>query len=82
MTEPYYNSGDKPPLEGDKFYSLSEEELAFFKSQTDINDDDALKQHILDVQAKAYDVYGYPCIRRFAFTKYVISPLRDLLLML
>jgi hypothetical protein len=36
-------------------YSLSTEEAAFFKAQTGIDDDEDLKKHILDVQAKAYE---------------------------
>jgi hypothetical protein len=35
-------------------YSLSSEEAAFFKAQTNIDDDEDLKRHILEVQAKAY----------------------------
>ncbi|TFK50833.1 hypothetical protein OE88DRAFT_1712763 [Heliocybe sulcata] len=61
-----------PVLNAD-LYSLGEEESAFFKSQTGIADDEELKKHILTVQDKAYKVYPYPCIRRFAFTKLKIS---------
>jgi hypothetical protein len=32
------------------------DDAAFFKKVTGIHDDEALKQHILDVQAKAYKV--------------------------
>ena len=35
-------------------YSLSSEEAAFFKAQIGIDDDEDLKRHILEVQAKAY----------------------------
>jgi hypothetical protein len=35
-------------------YSLTSKEAAFFKTQTGIYDDDQLKAHILEVQAKAY----------------------------
>lgn len=45
----------KPPLD-DSFYTLSHEEFEFFKTQTGIEDGDALKQHIITVQEKAYEV--------------------------
>ncbi|KAG1870346.1 hypothetical protein C8R48DRAFT_789353 [Suillus tomentosus] len=35
-------------------YSLSSEQAEFFKAQTGIDDDEDLKRHILEVQAKAY----------------------------
>jgi hypothetical protein len=35
-------------------YSLTSEEAAFFKTQIGIDDDDELKRHITEVQAKAY----------------------------
>ncbi|KAG1747269.1 uncharacterized protein EDB91DRAFT_1036017, partial [Suillus paluster] len=35
-------------------YSLSAEQAAFFKTQIGIDDDEDLKRHILEVQAKAY----------------------------
>ncbi|KAI0932684.1 hypothetical protein AcW2_001238 [Taiwanofungus camphoratus] len=62
------------PLD-DKFYALDAEELAFYKAQTGIHDDDALKQHIMRVQADAYQVHPYNCIRRFNFTRLKISRL-------
>ncbi|CCM02021.1 uncharacterized protein FIBRA_04097 [Fibroporia radiculosa] len=52
----------------ESLYLLKEDEAAFFKSQTGIQDDEALKQHIISVQTEAYKVYPYPCIRMFAFT--------------
>jgi hypothetical protein len=36
-------------------YSLSSEQAAFFKAQTGIDDDEELKRHILEMQAKAYE---------------------------
>ncbi|KAK0203785.1 hypothetical protein DFS33DRAFT_832041 [Desarmillaria ectypa] len=54
-------------------YALEEDEAAFFKSQTGIEDDAALKSHIFAVQEEAYKICPYPCIRRFAFTKMHIS---------
>ncbi|KAG2055204.1 hypothetical protein BDR06DRAFT_1046346, partial [Suillus hirtellus] len=35
-------------------HSLSSEQAEFFKAQTGIDDDEDLKRHILEVQAKAY----------------------------
>lgn len=43
-----------PPL--DKSLSLDEDELAFFKSATGIDDEGELEKHILTVQVKAYEV--------------------------
>jgi len=40
----------------ERFYDLTDEECAFFKQQTGIQDDDELKTHILQVQAEAYKV--------------------------
>ncbi|KAJ7454164.1 hypothetical protein FB451DRAFT_1100012 [Mycena latifolia] len=62
----------KPPLDA-SLYKPDEEELKFMKSQTGIQDPDTLKQHIIAVQTKAYDIYSYPCIRAFAFARPKIS---------
>ena len=63
---------DRAPLVlEEKFYKLSEAEYEFYKSQTGIDDPEALKRHILQVQAEAYAVWPYHCIRRFSFTAYV-----------
>ncbi|KAF9007611.1 hypothetical protein BDQ17DRAFT_1238084 [Cyathus striatus] len=64
----------RPPLD-ESLYSLNDEESSFYKTLTGIQDDEELKHHIIDVQTKAYQVYGYPCIRRFAFTRLKISRL-------
>lgn len=40
----------------DQFYSLGRDDLSFVKSQIGIEDDDALKKHIIAVQTKAYKV--------------------------
>lgn len=37
---------------------LKEEEAQFFKSQTGIQDDEELRNHIIQVQKKAYQVYS------------------------
>ncbi|TCD62950.1 hypothetical protein EIP91_006213 [Steccherinum ochraceum] len=62
----------KLPLE-ERFYELEEDELEFFKQETKIQDADELTKHIRAVQAEAYLVHPYPCIRRFSFTKLKIS---------
>ena len=51
--------------------SLSLEELEFFKTQTGLGQEE-LNQHINDIQAKAYQVFPYPCIKSFRFTKGVL----------
>lgn len=43
------------PLD-DRFYSLDGDQLAFFRLHTGIEDEGELKKHILEVQAKAYNV--------------------------
>jgi hypothetical protein len=47
-----------PPLD-ESLYDLRPQDAAFFKEITGIEDDTALKQHILDIQAKAYKVGSY-----------------------
>lgn len=42
------------PKEDTSLYSLSPKQAEFFKAQTGINDNEDLKKHILEVQAKAY----------------------------
>ncbi|KAI0066443.1 hypothetical protein BV25DRAFT_1820389 [Artomyces pyxidatus] len=59
----------------ESLYGLGEEESAFFKEQTGIQDDEELKKHLLQAQADAYAIYPYPCIRLFSFTKLKISRL-------
>ncbi|KZT74620.1 hypothetical protein DAEQUDRAFT_720820 [Daedalea quercina L-15889] len=63
-----------PPLD-DSYYNPDDAELAFYRSQTGITDDRALKDHAIEVQKEAYKVYAYPCIRRFAFMNLKISRL-------
>ncbi|OBZ78828.1 hypothetical protein A0H81_00367 [Grifola frondosa] len=62
------------PLTED-IYSLDEKELEFMRSQTGIQDERLLKEHILKVQAEAYAIHPYHCIRRFAFTKLKLARL-------
>ncbi|THH28427.1 hypothetical protein EUX98_g5754 [Antrodiella citrinella] len=60
------------PLE-EKWYTLADDELEFYRKETGIQDAEKIKAHILQVQADAYKVYPYPCIRRFSFTTLKIS---------
>ncbi|KAI0308315.1 hypothetical protein B0F90DRAFT_1834014, partial [Multifurca ochricompacta] len=56
--------------------------IAFFKQQTRIDDDNELKAHLLSIQAEAYKVHPYTCIRLFSWTRLKISrifPYQDLL---
>ncbi|KAJ3561953.1 hypothetical protein NP233_g9878 [Leucocoprinus birnbaumii] len=52
---------------------LEDEEARFFKQLTGIQNEKELRDHIVGVQEKAYQVYRYPCIQAFAFTKLKIS---------
>jgi hypothetical protein len=61
------------PAVDTSLYSLSSEEAAFFKAQIGIGDDEDLKRHILEVQAKAYKIAPYPCIHGFVFLRLNIS---------
>ncbi|KAG1841693.1 hypothetical protein DFJ58DRAFT_807911 [Suillus subalutaceus] len=54
-------------------YNLSPAQAAFFKTQTGIDNDEDLKRHILEVQAKAYKVAPYPCIYGFGFLRLNLS---------
>ncbi|TDL28239.1 hypothetical protein BD410DRAFT_782211 [Rickenella mellea] len=54
-------------------YSLDGEEQNFFKRQTDIQDGEKLKEHIIAVQEEAFKVVNYPCIQGFRFTKLKIG---------
>ncbi len=40
----------------ENLYKLDEEGLAFMKTQTGIEDEEELKNHIIAVQAEAYEV--------------------------
>ncbi|KAG1835394.1 hypothetical protein DFJ58DRAFT_908610 [Suillus subalutaceus] len=65
-----FQTAPMPTLDPD-LYRLSSEEAAFFKAQIGIDDDEDLKRHILEVQAKAYKIVPYPCIHEFYFLRYV-----------
>ena len=51
----YTDPALRPKLDP-SYYYLQPDELAFFQRITGINDEDVLRQHILSVQAKAYEV--------------------------
>ncbi|KAJ7472156.1 hypothetical protein FB451DRAFT_1090349 [Mycena latifolia] len=50
-------------------------EVALITEQSAMQDPDALRKHVLAVQAKAYDFYSYPCIRNLDFVLHRISTL-------
>ncbi|KZT67007.1 hypothetical protein DAEQUDRAFT_813157 [Daedalea quercina L-15889] len=60
------------PLD-DKLYHLDPDEVAFYKQKTGIDDEAALKEHIVQIQREAYQVFPYICIRWFSFTKVKIA---------
>ncbi|KAI0757381.1 hypothetical protein C8Q80DRAFT_1090761 [Daedaleopsis nitida] len=59
----------------ESLYNIEAGALEFMKSQTGIQDPDELKKHILAVQAEAYTIHPYPCIRRFSFVLLKLSRL-------
>ncbi|KAJ7589980.1 hypothetical protein C8J56DRAFT_1004084 [Mycena floridula] len=71
---PYGSSSTRPALDP-SLYVLEGSQLAFYQSQTGIQDEDQLEAHVLAVQSKAYDIYGYSCIRGFNFLRLKISKL-------
>ncbi|KIJ29318.1 hypothetical protein M422DRAFT_188612, partial [Sphaerobolus stellatus SS14] len=48
-------------------YKPTQEDLIYLKNLTGIQDEDLLKEHVLKVQAEAFSIYPYPCIRFFQF---------------
>ncbi|KAF9446308.1 hypothetical protein P691DRAFT_708861 [Macrolepiota fuliginosa MF-IS2] len=75
-TVPPLNSANKGPLPLDStLYDLDEGQQTFFKRITGIAGSEDLKQHIISVQAKAYELFPYPCIWHFTFAKLPISRL-------
>ncbi|KAI0374558.1 hypothetical protein BV20DRAFT_987955 [Pilatotrama ljubarskyi] len=60
------------PLD-EELYSIDDEAFAFMKAQTGIQDPEELKKHVLAVQAEAYSIHPYPCIRNFSFLKLKLS---------
>jgi len=68
----YYLQLANAPLDPN-VYALKDDEISFFQDQTGIKEPEELKKHILSIQADAYKVHPYPCIRRLAFTTLKIS---------
>ncbi|RDX42801.1 hypothetical protein OH76DRAFT_1260462 [Lentinus brumalis] len=63
-------------LEGsEKFYKLDEQELEFFRTATCIDDEAALRAHMIHVQREAYAIHAFPCIRMFSFTQLKLARL-------
>ncbi|KAI0666275.1 hypothetical protein C8Q78DRAFT_1083214 [Trametes maxima] len=60
------------PLDA-SLYSLQDAELKFMQTETRIDDEEELRDHVMQIQAEAYAVFPFPCIRRFAFLKVMIS---------
>jgi len=62
-------SKDAPPLTLDPelYKNLKEDEIAFLKQLTKIDDDEELKKHVLAIQHEAFDLFPYPCIQGFRF---------------
>ncbi|KAF8529367.1 hypothetical protein JB92DRAFT_3081360 [Gautieria morchelliformis] len=56
------------PLNPDLYWILDTEK-EFFKAHTGIQDDEELKQHVLDIQSLAYSIVPYPFIRLFSFLR-------------
>ncbi|KAF7969206.1 hypothetical protein HWV62_27999 [Athelia sp. TMB] len=67
------SGGYTPELDHEFFYALTPQERDFLHQQTGIRDDGQLKEHLVAVQEKAYQVHPYSCIRRFAFTTLKIA---------
>jgi len=66
----------RPPVD-EGVYSLTSEEAMFFKSQTGIDDDETLKQHILAVQKKAHEArkhQKYSSMQTYTFNSSIVIP--------
>ncbi|XP_006459109.1 hypothetical protein AGABI2DRAFT_201067 [Agaricus bisporus var. bisporus H97] len=66
------------------FLQLEESEKKFFKLWTGIDNEEELREHIIDITARAYKASDYPCIAGFTFTKSKIArvPVYDHILQL
>ena len=60
---------DRLPLDP-ALLRLDAEQLAFFRATIGIEDGEALREHILSVQAEAYDVFPYSSIRSCTFLRW------------
>ncbi|EMD41566.1 hypothetical protein CERSUDRAFT_128429 [Gelatoporia subvermispora B] len=61
--EAHFDSG----LEKD--FRIAPEDWAFLKTASGITDEEELRKHVLKIQADAYAIFPYPCIRLFAFVR-------------
>ncbi|KAJ3872560.1 hypothetical protein F5051DRAFT_151056 [Lentinula edodes] len=52
--------------------TLTQDELAFYKTQTGLIDEEKLKERIAEIAQKALDVYPYHCIWTFGFLRFRI----------
>ncbi|GAW09016.1 protein [Lentinula edodes] len=52
--------------------TLNQDELAFYKRQTGIHEEEKLKERIAEIAQKALDVYPYHCIWTFGFLRFRI----------
>ncbi|KAI9569264.1 hypothetical protein HD554DRAFT_2092421 [Boletus coccyginus] len=68
-----FATSDIPPLSVG--YRLSPEQTSFFKEQTGIDDDEALKNHILGVKERASKIFPYPCIQVMTFLEHGMAVL-------
>ncbi|KAF5392248.1 hypothetical protein D9757_001536 [Collybiopsis confluens] len=53
-------------------FNPSDEEIAFYKRNTGIQDDDRLREHIVGVAQKALEIYPYHSIHTFGFIRFRI----------
>ncbi|KIK57808.1 hypothetical protein GYMLUDRAFT_46003 [Collybiopsis luxurians FD-317 M1] len=53
-------------------FSLNGEELEFYRRNTQIHDDEKLKEHVFDVSQRAFEIFPYHCIRTFSFLRFRI----------
>jgi len=65
---------ERKPLDS-SLYFLEPDVARLFKASTGIQNDKALKTHILKVQEEAYRSFPYPCIRLFSFTRMTVPEL-------
>lgn len=76
MAETTSTSPPQYKLELDpNLYSLEDDEKAFLKQLTRIENEAELKEHVLNIQKEAFAVHPYPCIHSFRFLNMKISRL-------
>ncbi|KIP08520.1 hypothetical protein PHLGIDRAFT_104156 [Phlebiopsis gigantea 11061_1 CR5-6] len=72
------NAGEAPDRGGwaeldERLYKLDDADVQFLLDATGLETPAELKEHILGIQAEAYAVHPYPCIRGFTFAQLKIS---------